>query len=60
LLEIELELVFARDGDVGSDEGGLVVVKSFAERSKVLVAVPFRKVGVLEFLFGLHIERAPC
>ncbi len=40
--------------------GSLVVIKSFAKRSKVLVAVPLCKVGVLEFLFGLHIKRAPC
>jgi hypothetical protein len=26
----------------------------------VLVAVPLCKVGILEFLFCLHIERAPC
>jgi hypothetical protein len=32
----------------------------FSESSKVLVAVPLCKVCVLEFLFGLHIERAPC
>jgi hypothetical protein len=60
LLEIELELFFVGDGDVRSDEGGLVVVKSFAKRIKVLMAVLLCKVGVLEFLFGLHIERAPC
>ena len=60
LLEIELELVFVGDGDVGSNEGCLVVVNSFAKHSKVLVAVPLCKVGILEFLFCLHIERAPC
>ena len=60
LLDIELELVFVGDGDVGSDEGGLVVVKAFAKRSKVLVVGPLCKVGVLEFLFCFHIERAPC
>ena len=60
LLEIELELVFVGDGDVGSDEGGLVLVEAFAECSKFLVAVPLRKVGVLKFLLCLHIKRAPC
>ena len=60
LLKIELEFVIVRDGDVGSDEGSLVVIKSFAKRSKVLVAVPLCKVGIFEFLFCLHIERAPC
>ncbi len=60
MFEIELELVFVGDGDVGSDEGGLVVVEAFAKRGKVLVAIPLRKLGFLEFLLCLYIERAPC
>ena len=59
-LEIELELVFVGDGDVGSDEGGLVVIEAFAESGKVLEAVPLRKVGIFEFLLCLHIKMAPC
>jgi hypothetical protein len=47
------------DGDIGSDEGGLVVVETFTERGKVLVAVPLCEVGILEFLLCLYVERAP-
>jgi hypothetical protein len=60
LLEIELQLVFVGDGYIGSDKGGLVVVKAFTERGKVFVAVPLCEVGVLEFLLCLYVKRAPC
>jgi hypothetical protein len=42
------------------DEGGLVVIKAFAECGEVFVAVPLCEVGILELLFCLYVERAPC
>ena len=41
-------------------KGCLVIVEAFTKHGKVLVVVPLCKVGVLEFLLCLYIERAPC
>ena len=60
MLQVELELVFVQDGDIGAQEGGLVVFKALAKVGDVLVRVPWRKLGVLELFLGLDVKGTPC
>jgi hypothetical protein len=59
LLQIKLGFVVIQNGDVGSDEGNLVINKPFAKGSEVLVTVPFCEVGILQFLLWLDVEGTP-
>jgi hypothetical protein len=59
LLEVKLQFVLVGDGDVGADEGALVVIQALAERGEMFIAIPFCVVRVFQCILGLDVEWAP-
>jgi hypothetical protein len=55
-----LELVVVNNGDIGSDEGALIIIEALPKCREVFVSVPFCVVFIFWDLLCLDVEGTPA